>query len=122
MKKLIKTTVVTLALSLTTLYAGSGHSHDDGHDHGHTKAQKEVSKSVIEKTANQKLAELVKNKKIKKNWLNVSISNMEKKKFNSKDEWIVSFNNNQIKDKNKQTLYIFVDEYGKVTGANYTGN
>ncbi len=121
MKKLIKATAITLTLSLTTLHAGSGHSHDDGHGHGHNHTQEKVKKSVIEKTANQKLEKLVENKKINKSWSNISISNMKKKKFNSKNEWVITYNNNQIKDKNKQTLYVFVNEYGKVTGANYTG-
>jgi len=119
MKTLMKVTVVTLALSLTTLYAGGGHNHDDGHGHSHT--QKEVSKSDIQKTAKKQLARLIRNNKINKNWSEISIANMQKKKFNYKEEWVVSFNNKQIKDTKKQTLYIFITKYGEVTGANYSG-
>lgn len=117
MKKLVKSTALTLALSLTTLYAGSGHSHEQGHTH----TQKKVTKSSIEKISKQKLMKLLKSKKIDQSWLNTSILDIKKKKFNSKYEWVVTYHNKNIKNKDKQTLYIFVNEYGKVTGANYTG-
>jgi hypothetical protein len=117
MKKLIKATVVTLALSLTTLYASG--SHNDGHGHSH--AQKEVSKVDVQKTAKKQLARLIKNNKIDDSWSNTAIKNIQKKKFKHSEEWVVTFNNKQIKDKSKQTLYIFVTKYGEVTGANYTG-
>ena len=118
MKTLIKATVVTLALSFTTLYAGSGHSHDHG---GHSHAQTKISKDDVQKTAKKQLSRLIKNNKIDNSWSNVAISNIQKKQFHHNTEWVVSFRNKGIKDKTKQTLYIFVSLYGKVTGANHTG-
>ena len=44
-----------------------------------------------------------------------------KKKFHHSMEWVVSFKNEKITDKTKQTLYIFVNMHGEITGANYSG-
>jgi len=119
MKRLIKAMIVTLALSFTTLYAGSGHSHDGGHGHNHT--QTEVNKETIKKKANQKLSLLIKKGKLNKSWSKVSIMNMKKKQFNHNTEWVVSFKNEAIKNKEEKILYIFVSLSGNITGANYTG-
>lgn len=120
MKRLIKATVVTLALSFTTLYAAGGHSHDDGHGHSHS--PKEVSKADVQKTAKVQLKRLIRHNKINKSWSNTAVEDMQKKKFKHGEEWVVTFNNKKSEDKSKQTLYIFITKYGEVTGANYTGN
>ena len=112
MKTLIKAMLIVLALSFTTLW---------GHGGGHMPTQKEVSKSNIQKTAKQELLGLLKYKKIDKSWSNKPISNMKRTQYNYNNEWVVSFENLEIKDKTKQTLYIFVDVYGDIKGANYTG-
>lgn len=121
MKTLIKTTITAIALTSGTLYAGSGHSHshDDGHNHSHTK--EEVSKQDIQQIANLQLMMLVESGKVDKSWSDKPILNMEKKKFHHNMEWVVSYRNKEVKDKEKQTLYIFVSLYGDVTGANHTG-
>ena len=114
MKNLIKATIIVLVLSLTPLFAapaGAGHSH----------LVKEVSKSTIQNSAKQHLLKLVKDEKIDKSWSSTSIAGLKKKLFGQNKEWVVDFKNSQIKDDKKQTLYIFVDLYGKITGANYTG-
>lgn len=116
MKTLIKATVVTLALSITALYAGSGHGHS--HD---VSSKKEISKTSIQKIAKQEVKRLTLAKKIDNNWLFIPISKMKKTQYNYNNEWVVSFENSKIKDKTKQTLYIFVSVYGNITGANYTG-
>ena len=119
MKILIKATLITLALSFTTLFAGSGHSHNDGHGHSH--AQKKVNQEVVEKQANQVISGLIKDAKIEKSWLNIPIQNMKKKQFHHDTEWVVSYENKKVENKKKQTLYVFVSLTGKVTGVNYTG-
>ncbi|MEN8147464.1 MAG: DUF6488 family protein [Campylobacterota bacterium] len=122
MKTLIKTTVTALALSFTTLYASGSHSHDGGHGHSHdAPVQKEVSKTAIEEIAKQEVERLTWVKKIDKSWASMPISKMERTQYNYNNEWVVSFENAAIKDKTKQTLYIFVNVYGNLTGANYTG-
>ena len=117
MKTLIKATVVTLALSLTTLYAGSGHSHDGGHSHSQVK----VNQEVVKKQANKELTRLVKSGKVDNSWSNTPIKDMKKKQFHHNTEWVVSYENKRITNKAKQTLYIFVSLTGKITGANHTG-
>lgn len=47
---------------------------------------------------------------------------VEKKLFGKNEEWVVSFNNPQIEDKSKQTLYVFVSLTSEVTVANFSGN
>jgi len=121
MKSLITTTIVTVALTCATAYAGGNHSHEGEHGHGHSHTQIEVSKSTIEQTAVQELAGLVQQKKIDESWKNTPISTIEKKKFHHNMEWVVSFKNKELKDKTKQTIYVFISLYGKPTGANYTG-
>ena len=140
MSKLIKATVVTLALSSTTIVAGSGHSHEGhnhkGHDHSTQKADKqeshghshryddlknEVSRETIEKAAKQKVQSLVAEKKIPKSWESAPISKIGKTHYGDTDDWVVGFDNMKIKNKKKRTLYIFVSVRGEIRGANYTG-
>ncbi len=117
MKTLIKSTLLTLALSLTPIYASGSHSHGNGHSH----AQKEVSKSVIKQESNKVIIGLIKGNKIDKSWSNISIKDMKKKQFYHNMEWVVSYENKMLKNKEEQTLYIFVSLTGKTTGVNYTG-
>lgn len=44
-----------------------------------------------------------------------------KKKFEHDFEWVFSFENKDIKETAKQTLYVFVTLYGESNGANYSG-
>ncbi|MDQ7085225.1 MAG: DUF6488 family protein [Sulfurovum sp.] len=121
MNTLIKTTLIAVALTSGTIYAGSGHSHNDEGGHGHSHTQKEVSKEKIEKVANKHLIGLVEHGKIAKSWIDTPIANIEKKQFNHNTEWVVHFLNKESKDETKQTLYIFVSLSGQITGANHTG-
>ena len=122
MKTLITTAALTLALTSTTLFASGSHSHshDGGHGHSHTKAV--VSKKDIATTAKQELSRLVEGEKIERSWADSTVKGMKKKQFHNSIEWVVSFENSAVEDKDKQTLYIFVSLYGKVTAANFTGN
>ena len=140
MTKLIKATIVTLALSSITLVAGSGHSHDENSHKGHDYTQKEntdeghghahhdnpfkneVSKETIEKVAMLEVQSLVAKNKIPKSWQHVPISKIGKTHYGDTDDWVVGFDNMKIKNKEKQTLYIFVSVGGEIRGANYTGN
>ena len=126
MNRLIKATVITMALSLTTLYAGDGHSHA-GHDHGahghsHESHQRGITNTAVKKIAIQEVKRLASAKKIPKSWKSMPISKIGKAHHGNTNDWVVGFDNSKIKDKTKQTLYIFVSINGKITGANYTGN
>lgn len=122
MKTLIKTTLIAALVASTSLYAGSGHSHA-GHDHshGHSHEQKAVSEDNIKEIAKQKVNSLVKQKKIAKSWASSSVERIEVSKLNYKKDLVVSFKNAKIKDKSRQTLYVFVSKSGMIKGANYTG-
>jgi len=121
MKTLIKTTLIAVALTSGTIYASGSHAHNAEGGHGSSQTKEKVSKADIQKKANQQLAQLIENGKIDKSWSDTPILNMEKKQFHHNTEWVVSFRNKESKDKTKQTLYVFVSLYGKVTGANHTG-
>lgn len=125
-KILMKTTIVGLALASGILYAHGSHKHGG---HGSSNTQEElstehiqrVSTEEIRRVANKQRMNLIEKEKIEKSWSNTPILNMEKKQFHRNTEWVVSYKNKEIKDQMKQTLYIFVSLYGKVTGANHTG-
>ncbi len=140
MTKLIKATLVTLVLSSTTIVAGSGHSHDEDIHKGHDHSQKEnnheghkhspiydkikpgVSTEDIKKAAMLEMQSLVAKNKIPKSWQHVPISKIGKTHYGDTDDWVVGFDNIKIKNKERQTLYIFVSVGGEIRGANYTGN
>ena len=123
---LMKTTIVGLTLASGTLYAHGSHEHAS---HGDAPTQDElstehiqkVSTEEIQRVANKQVLNLIEKEKIAKSWSDTAILTMEKKQFHRKTEWVVSYENKEIKDQMKQTLYIFVSLYGKVTGANHTG-
>ncbi|MGE4396136.1 MAG: DUF6488 family protein [Sulfurimonas sp.] len=119
MKNLLKSLAVLAAISSTTLFAGSGHSHDGEHGHSHTLVK--VSEKKVKQTAKRELQGLIKRAKIDKSWSSIEAQSMEKKSFDGKMEWVVVFMNKSVKDVKKQKLHIFVTEYGEVTGANYSG-
>ena len=125
---LIKATVITVALSLTTLYAGDEHNHDhSGHNHGshghsHETFQKSISNTAVKTIAIKEVKRLASEKKIPKSWKSAAVSKIGKAHHGDTNDWVVGFDNSKIKDKTKQTLYIFVSIHGKITGANYTGN
>ena len=128
MQTLLKTAIAGLALTFTsgTLYAHSSHKHAA---HGDAPTQDElstehiqkVSEEEIQRVAHKQVLNLIEKEKIEKSWSDAPVLTMEKKQFNRNTEWVVIYKNKEIKDQTKQTLYIFVNLYGKVTGANHTG-
>ena len=121
MKKLLKTLLISVAISATTLFAGAGHSHSHDGGHGHSHAPKKVSKERVEKIAKIQRDRLVKHDKIEKSWSDVSISSLDKKKYGHHMEWVAVFTNSSVKDADKQKLYVFISEFGEITGANHSG-
>ena len=128
MKVFMKITALALLVSVS-IYANTEQAQSHEHKHGSCKHKKpdtnvavqmEADKAMIEKNAKQKVQTLVLAKKIPKSWKPVQVSKIEKTKNNTND-WVVSFNNTKIKNRSKQTLYIFLSEYGKVMGVNYSG-
>lgn len=113
MKIFIKTIIITIFLicGFNPLYAGSGSDH----------TFKVVSQTYVKQAAKKEIRRLIAAKAIDKSWQTQAVYNSEKKKFDKNLEWVVSFNNKQIKDIHKQMLYIFVNLNGILIGSNYTG-
>ncbi|MDH5324698.1 MAG: DUF6488 family protein [Gammaproteobacteria bacterium] len=99
-----------------------GHSHgDSGHDDGHGHAHGPVSQDQAEKAAFSQIKRLVKKGKIDASWNQAKLAKAEKRKFGKKLEWVISFNNDKIKDSGKKTLYVFLSLSGEYVAANYSG-
>lgn len=121
MKTLRKTIALITILATTSLFASD--SHSPSHNEQEVNQPKTtLSEPEIKAKAKEALASLVAKNKIDKSWLKVAVTKMGKKTFGGKVEWAVVFNNKNIKDNKKETLYIFLDLNGDITGTNYTGN
>jgi len=114
MKIIFKATVITLLLTLVTLYASSEHKHET--------LQKWISNTAVKEIAIQEVKRLALAKKIPNSWKSMPVSKIGKVHYGDTNDWVVGFDNQKIKDSTKQTLYIFVSIHGKIMGANYTGN
>ena len=117
MTKLIKASLVVLALTFTSLYAKNGYDYYYYGNGG--SSYKKLNKTSIVKIAKAEVKRLTMEKKIPKSWKSIPISKIHK---SNNDDWVVTFNNLKIKKKSKQNLYIFVGIYGKVKGVNHTGH
>jgi uncharacterized protein DUF6488 len=120
-KKLMKTLATTLVLTSlifgAPIMAATGH----GHDHGHSHAQVPVNQATAEKNADEVIASLVERDKIDKSWSTIKVSSIEKKEFEGRAEWVVTFNNEKITDIDKQKIYVFLTIGGEYIAVNYTG-
>ena len=113
MKTSIKTTIITLLLicGFNPLYAQPASNH----------TLSVASQTYISNVAHKEIKRLVAAGAIDKSWLKRPIADMTKKDFDKNLEWIISFNNKQIKETNKQILYVFVSLKGVLIGSNYSG-
>lgn len=119
--KIISLLLVSFVFS-APIHAGSGHAHDKdgGHNnHGHIHGALTADKAKIK--AIRTMQGLAKRGVIDKSWTSTTPDRAEKKIFSKGEEWVVSFKNETIKDKSKQTLYIFYSLDGHYIAANYTG-
>ena len=103
----------------TQLWAGGSgnHSHGDGNSHSHGPIEKQA---VILKSQ-AKLTALAKAGKIDASWSTIKAATAEQKDFGKGKEWVISFQNAQVQDSNKQTLYLFYTLNGRYLAANYSG-
>ena len=117
MKKLLTATICSVLLIAGPVFAGAGHEHNQAGGHSHGPITKEKAISKAEKLLNR----LVKRGKVDKSWGNKKAANAEKKTYSGKNEWVVSFNNPDLTDKSKQTLYMFFKLDGHYLATNYSG-
>lgn len=116
----MKILITALILATTTLYSSGAHNHDHakaGHGHSHA----DFTESDAKTHAQKEIAHLVKTQKLAKSWEKVIIKKIEKKAFKNNMEWVVQFENLEMKDKSKQMLYIFINMHGNTTGINHSG-
>ena len=113
MKNFIKRTLLAILIIciFNPLYAETTSSH----------TLNVANNTYVMKVAIREMDRLVLVKAIDKSWQTKPIVTVEKKAFNKNLEWVVAFQNKEIKDMNKQMLYIFVTINGVLIGSNYTG-
>ncbi|MDH5446238.1 MAG: DUF6488 family protein [Gammaproteobacteria bacterium] len=111
MKKIILSIMFCglMGLNSSAVLAGAGHSHGP------------ISKEKAIIKAEKRLGRLVKKGKVDKSWKGIKANRAEKKTYNGKEEWLVTFKNPGLSDKSKQTLYMFFKIDGHYLATNYTG-
>lgn len=111
----IKTLICSLFLMFfsVTVMAGAGHDHSHGHE--------AISQGQAELVATENVRRLVEKGKLDESWRSIKFSKIEKKTFSGQPEWVVVFNNDNIADPKKRTLYVFLSIGGDYLAANYTG-
>ena len=114
MSKFLSTVLISLALFSTPALAGAGHDH--GHSHGPVKSD------VVANKAKNKIAALVKAKKLAVSWALLEPTTIDQKTYSKGPEWVVTFNNTKVEDTKKQTLYMFYSLDGHYIAANYSGS
>jgi len=112
----IQAIIISLTLSLFSLVAMAGAGHDHGHSHD------PVTQIQAEEVATNSVSTLVDKGKIDKSWKSIKATKSEKKSFGGNMEWVVVFNNKNVSEPAKQTLYIFLTLGGEYLAANHTGN
>ena len=113
MRRIIICLVVLLTFSVTGAYAGEGHSHAP---------KTKITKTQVLLQATSIVADIVQKGKLDASWAELEPTLAEKKTFNNRSEWVITFNNPKEEDKEKQTLYVFLSLYGEYLGANHTGS
>jgi len=115
----IKTLLLTLVLTVAPLpaIAGGGHDHGHGHSHGAALITQNQAKSI----AAGRVMMLVNQGKIDKSWKSATNVKSQNKMNGNQAEWVVTFNNSQVPDPAKDTLYIFLSTSGDYIAANFTG-
>ena len=115
MKKFISSAVFTafLALSVNPLY---GHG-----DHVHKSATTKVSESKAKEIAIKQVNNYVLDGKLDKSWKNIPVKSVKQQNYYGTQEWVFTFHNPNEPKADQKNLYVFVNQYGEMTGANFTG-
>ena len=108
-----------LTLSVSPLYAGGNHDH--GHDHGHSHSKTVVNEAKAKEVAMRQIKNFVQSGKLDKSWAGVAVHSVNKQTYNSMPEWIFTFKNDKEPNQERHSFYIFVNQYGEMAGANFTG-
>ncbi len=113
MRKLIICLLTAFALSVTSAYAGPGHSHGP--------VTPITEKQALE-NATGIVNSIVQKGKIEASWAEVKPTEAKKKKFKHSQEWVITFSNPKVTDQEKKTLYVFLSLDGHYLAANFSGS
>lgn len=111
----LRTLSLGIILSFFSITAMAG----SGHDHGHFNVP--VNMSTARTNATNIVKSLIKRNKLDKSWGSITSSLVEKKTYEGKQEWEVTFVNDKTIDPAKKTLYVFLTLGGDYIAANHTG-
>ena len=112
MRKFILYFLTVLALSVTSAYAGSNHSHGPFEP---------IKKEQALTYASDIVAAIAEQGELDASWANIKPTEAINKNL-SGPKWVISFNNPKVTDKEKQTLYVFLSLDGQYLGTNFTGS
>jgi hypothetical protein len=104
-----------------TVSANAGTGHDHGHGEAHDHARPAITAEKATQNALELIKRLVKKEKLAQSWLQAKAVKTEKKMFKKGPEWVVLYNNKEIKDAKKQNLYVFYSLKGQYIAANHSG-
>jgi hypothetical protein len=80
-----------------------------------------VTKTQAIEKATSLVKSFVKKEKLDSSWAEVTPTAGTKKQMKSGQEWVITFDNPKVEDKEKQTLYVFLTLTGEYIAANYSG-
>jgi len=113
----LKTLLLGFTLGLFSMMAVAGGGHNHGHGYSHSPVNQKAANAIATKV----FESFIKQKKLDESWASIAISSSEKKTFNGRQEWVVSFVNEKVTDAKKRKLYVFLTLSGDYIAANYTG-
>ncbi|GGX43100.1 DUF6488 family protein [Saccharospirillum salsuginis] len=111
----MSTLIKGIALTFTLLFLSSAWAHTD---HG---PKEPLSQDTIVERANQAVEQLVSNDRIPSSWQGAYEPDVTRQDSQFGLIWSVLYQNDAIDDPDEQSLYIFLDEFGNVVNANYSG-
>ncbi|TBV80702.1 MAG: hypothetical protein EYX74_05315 [Desulfobulbaceae bacterium] len=103
-------------IMLVVLVAAPVHGGPAGRGHDHSA---ELSQSQILAKASAFVAMIAGAGKLEDSWIGVKPQEAQKDK--RRHQWVVTFFNPEVKNLEKQTLYMFLDLSGNYIAANFTG-
>lgn len=119
MYKLLQRSLIIAALTILTLTAGN--SHAEINHHGHNHKTEPIDRAAAETKAIEMKNKFIKKKVIDESWKDIKVDTSYTEMYDGKEEWVITFKNDEIKDVKKQKLYVFLKIDGKYIAANFTG-
>lgn len=91
------------------------------HAHGNHEDEQPITKSAAAVRGEMIMGALISDKKLDSSWQQKKIKEVVSRVTPAGVLWIISYNNPAETAKDKQTIYILLDDVGNYIGANHTG-